>query len=346
MEDKVTKKGPLKISISPLMTLLELKKKISKEFDIPIEVQQWKLNGQEANDDKHNLMNFDVKDETAQLHLFIKEKIKNEVKNQIFSNPENSILSVSDSDDGSDSQNEKMDNDSEEGAAGGFPENIPIPAPRRNGWACALCTLINPQSRTGCLACSSLKPNKFPISKLPDELKKFLDNDKVTLPEVKAEKNDLNKQTNNRKSSELFNIPIDEVKSPIFASQALTKTYQIPPQNNIVMTAITSSPNITKNKYRGVDNFKPTSPYIFPTTEQAKPKEEVKKAAPVVKQLILKTSPDKAVPKTNENHYQQLVNLETADVVPNLEEFECTICLMPYQPRKGVVLRDCLHVFL
>lgn len=339
------------------MTLLELKKKISKEFDIPIEFQRWKLNDAEASDDKKTLMSYDVKDESGILHLFILEKVKQEPKKtelkinlskdvvseeQTFSSQEANILNISDSDDGSDTQNEKIG--SEEGAVGTSPPNK-----TENDWTCPLCTLRNPSSRPGCLACSSMKPSmrilKAEEAKKPQEIQKVAE-------KPAEQKNDLNKRTTNRKSSDLFNILVEEKKeNPLLnlAPEILSKNYQIPPQNALIMTAFTS-PNITRNKYRGVDNFHPNSPYVWKSVEHNKPSEpeiqvEVKKHAPVVTKMILKTSPEKSPSKTNENHYQQLVNLDTADVVPNLEEFECPICMVFYQPREGVVLRDCLHVF-
>lgn len=44
-------------------------------------------------------------------------------------------------------------------------------------------------------------------------------------------------------------------------------------------------------------------------------------------------------------HYQQLVNLENADLVISSEPFDCSICLVNYRGDEGVVLRDCLHTF-
>nr|CAD7570821.1 unnamed protein product [Timema californicum] len=47
----------------------------------------------------------------------------------------------------------------------------------------------------------------------------------------------------------------------------------------------------------------------------------------------------------NHQHYQQLVNLDNTDLVPNVEPFDCPVCLVPYEGREGVILRDCLHTF-
>lgn len=43
--------------------------------------------------------------------------------------------------------------------------------------------------------------------------------------------------------------------------------------------------------------------------------------------------------------YSRLVELEEQDLVPSMEAFECSICFLDVEPGKGVLLRDCLHMF-
>ena len=50
----------------------------------------------------------------------------------------------------------------------------------------------------------------------------------------------------------------------------------------------------------------------------------------------------KAAAATNLDAYKQLENL---DIIPNAENFECTICFLDTEPGDGVVLRECLHTF-
>lgn len=40
-----------------------------------------------------------------------------------------------------------------------------------------------------------------------------------------------------------------------------------------------------------------------------------------------------------------LVTLTDASVVPNLEEFECPVCMVTYDAYEGILLRDCFHAF-
>ena len=37
--------------------------------------------------------------------------------------------------------------------------------------------------------------------------------------------------------------------------------------------------------------------------------------------------------------------LDTLDVIPNAEAFECLVCFLDIEPGDGVVLRECLHTF-
>lgn len=51
-------------------------------------------------------------------------------------------------------------------------------------------------------------------------------------------------------------------------------------------------------------------------------------------------------PKTDKDqHYLQLINLDNADLVENVEAFECVICYLDIPPGGGVTLRECLHQF-
>lgn len=51
------------------------------------------------------------------------------------------------------------------------------------------------------------------------------------------------------------------------------------------------------------------------------------------------------VENKNDQHYLQLINLDNADLVENVEVFECVVCYMEIPPGEGVTLRECLHQF-
>lgn len=66
-------------------------------------------------------------------------------------------------------------------------------------------------------------------------------------------------------------------------------------------------------------------------------KRHVKKKAP---------QPNKSESKQkNDQTYLQLMDLDNADLVENVEPFECIICFLEITEREGVTLRECLHQF-
>lgn len=240
------------------------------------------------------------------------------------------------------------------------------------GWTCPLCTLINSPNRPGCIACSETRPASYIVPaayqakepyEMPVELHKSL-NDEVNLPKDKLRtaslqpKNDLNRTTVNRRSAEIFNIIItNENSSP-------KKEQQTTVQTQIVMTAFTESPNITKSRYRGVDNYNPHIKKI-PTTYKSplvvnpivKPVRATK--LPILVGVIPKrttstnsslgllqvTNTTMTTPTSSGAHYTQLLNLDNTNIVPNAESFECPVCLTEVAVGAGVVLRECIHTF-
>uniref|UniRef100_A0A182S9C5 RanBP-type and C3HC4-type zinc finger-containing protein 1 n=1 Tax=Anopheles maculatus TaxID=74869 RepID=A0A182S9C5_9DIPT len=84
-------------------------------------------------------------------------------------------------------------------------------------------------------------------------------------------------------------------------------------------------------------------------------------ASPIVRAVLLKSSSGDKAPavrfgrnglalpedgaEVTPNHYTELVNLDNADLIANIEPFECPICFGAFQPYEGIVLRDCLHSF-
>lgn len=55
------------------------------------------------------------------------------------------------------------------------------------------------------------------------------------------------------------------------------------------------------------------------------------------------TACNNSKPDQNKLNYQQLLDFENADIVPNLEEFECPVCIVEIEAYQGITLRDCLH---
>lgn len=138
-------------------------------------------------------------------------------------------------------------------------------ADNSNSWICPLCTLINDHDRPGCAVCSETRPVKFHASvvntsnsttdpQTPVKLRPIVTNS--------PHSNDLNKTSINRRSAEMFNIIIGPPASKNENIVAKPTNAPAAPKLNkqtIIAAAavITPSPNITRTKYRGVDNYNP-----------------------------------------------------------------------------------------
>ncbi|XP_070496911.1 putative leucine-rich repeat-containing protein DDB_G0290503 isoform X3 [Chironomus tepperi] len=321
--------------ISPFMTIGDLKLQISKDYYIPIEKQILSINGVEVLNDKKVLNDLGMQlDKNLKINVNASKNRKNSKKDD------------SESDD--ELQNEKIGK-LDEAIGGTVNANKQTEAKNKiedKGWECSLCTLINLPNRQQCLACSTSRPKDNKIAKLKEleyhlkvneDLRTFFEMDKVDLRPKHVEKNDLNRQSVNRKSSDLLNIFVEDKN--LFKNEILPQQQQ----NTIVMTAAITNPNITRNKYRGVDNFNPYKSYFFPKTEVAS--NQIRK--PIITNVIYKSSQNvtKEIPNKNRSHYQELVSLEISDTVPNVDKFECAICFLEIEPKAGVCLRECLHMF-
>lgn len=332
VEDGVKDISQALLDISLLMTVNDFKQKIETELKIPTNSQKLLINGKCFEDDKKLLDDCNISDDTFDVVVQRLSKPVTPAKTDLRNMPP-----VSDSDD--ETENEKVGNVN--GAVGGNFKEIAKLKIEEDGWECPLCTLINMPNRLGCLACSTSRPNSYELPtrfkeieyklKVNEDLQTFFEMDKVEIRQ-QSQKNDLNRKSNNRKSSDIFNILVDEKNPNVSVNGSNEVSLQ---------TQNISSPNITKNKYRGVDNFNPNTSYVFPKTS------DIRK--PVITSVIYKSSPTNAkettTTKVSQNHYQQLVSLDQSNIAPNLEKFECSICFMDIQPKTGAVLRECLHSF-
>lgn len=334
IKDGVNSTKDVLLGISALMTIAEFKKQVEKKFKIPSSSQKLMINEMFANKEDKSLEDFNINNEVFDVVVY-KEigSEKSSAKGNFFN-----ITTRQSSESDDETQNERVGR--VDGAAVGGDFNInPKLKIEEDGWECPLCTLINQPNRPGCLACSTTRPISYKVPshfqeieyklKVNEDLRTFFDMENVQL-RTPSVKNDLNRQSANRKSSDIFNILVEEKKT--VSAPQFTPTEQ-------QTTPTVSSPNITKNKYRGVDNFNPTS-YVFPKLSEIRVK-------PVITSVIYKSSPASAkeTVKLNQNHYQELVSLDLSHLASNSEKFECSICFMQIQPRAGAVLRECLHSF-
>lgn len=416
IEDKDTHKGPIHLQVVPTISVLELKQKVEKDFNIPIDIQRWILNNALATDDKKPLTEFNVKDKSiVYLYIVTSPPSERRPSDTKISNNEPAkapVVTI-----------EIDEIEEEEEGAKALPllrlESADPYGTLKIGWTCPLCTLINSPNRPGCVVCSETRPSTYVVPpeykmresafEMPEELRKFLADDvdeSNKLPELQLP-NDLNRKSANRKSTEIFNIIVTEkpkevaktienaepkvvvvdskpkivaattkvmdevMKGPIATKSTVLTT-------SIVMTAITTSPNITKNKYRGVDNYNPKaidavakpetsgipyrSPLVKPIRTTArlatqpldvkpyaiKPiKLSEKRILPSIIPIpkVSSTSKDGKSEARNSKHYTELLSLDKSSVVANVDAFECPVCFQKVGPGEGIVLRECIHTF-
>ncbi|XP_050078935.1 uncharacterized protein LOC126565770 [Anopheles maculipalpis] len=413
IDDKVSHKGPIRMTLAGFATLAQLKAKLYNEYQIPVAVQRWRCEDQPLEDDARTLYDYGIQSSDRALFVFIvqppvpaRDHKPSLLKQHNFSSAEIKVLSVS-----SESDGEHSDTQNDDAVLGAIA--LPTPSPRGSitkpkfeptvkemssnnettGWACPVCTLINPLDRPGCAACSEARPARYKspspveqqITVTPEDLTRYLDQQAPLAPGRKSKeptvhvqlrnppletRNDLNRiSESNRKSSDIFNIlheenktiaqsPVAPVPKPRTSDLLRPEHIQVPEQNRIVMTALAThrSPNITRSQYRGVDNFNPNS------SGMVKPERPIiTTASPIVRAVLLKSSSGDKAPavrfgrnglalpddgtEVTPNHYTELVNLDNADLIANIEPFECPICFGAFQPYEGIVLRDCLHSF-
>lgn len=251
----------------------------------------------------------------------------------------NSKYYLAEADQFSDDENgpEANDGDEEEGAKAlpisrAQSEN-PYGAIKGGTWTCPLCTLINSLEKLTCGACSKTKPTEFRIpnenKKTPIQLKKFtIIGNNLSRPNTSRaeDHSELNirhfaKKADNKQKSPppppppvIVGAAVKLTEDPGFLSKAL------------------GNPNITRNRYRGVDNYNP--------------KNFLKGSSPVrCSQIPVKQIKSPKVSAKNPLHLELLKLNNNKDVVENIEAIECPICFSDCQPGNGVVLRDCLHSF-
>lgn len=323
VKDGVRDIAKVVMNLSPLTTVNDLKRRVEENHKVPTKVQKVLISKKLIEGSNRILDDFVV---DGGIDVVVFDKTPKVKKNMITN-----FTAHQDSESDDESQNEKVG--TVEGAVGGEKPKMNI---EEDGWECPLCTLINKPDSLGCHACSTSRPTSYKVPtrfqeieyklKVNEDLRTFFDMDGIEKVEKRPpsqKKNDLNRQSVNRKSSDILNILGEEKLSEAVAAEL----------------PVVSSPNITKNKYRGVDNFNPN-------TFVAQYFNNVRK--PVITSVIYKSSSPifaKEATKSNQNHYQELVSLDSSNIAPNMERFECPICFMEIEIKAGAVLRECLHSF-
>lgn len=114
--------------------------------------------------------------------------------------------------------------------------------------------------------------------------------------------------------------------------------------------------NIIKVKYRGVCNYNPRCNPEITKMLNNKPVNPIKK--PVFNSIVNITEESsnsiadklKSISQLQKSEpvtqYIELLSLDDSmDLTKNTEVFECSVCMVDYQPLEGLILRNCLHTF-
>lgn len=71
VEDKLSHQGPFPLQLSPALTVVELKAKVEREFEIPIAVQRWILGKELAIDDAATLQQLGISTPHSPIFLYL-----------------------------------------------------------------------------------------------------------------------------------------------------------------------------------------------------------------------------------------------------------------------------------
>lgn len=122
--------------------------------------------------------------------------------------------------------------------------------------------------------------------------------------------------------------------------------------NRYTIERVPPNANIIKVKYRGVYNYNPRCNPEMSKILNNKPVNAMKKPLTIATTTSQKTVTEKLNPilevAKNEpiTQYIELLSLDDSmDLTKNAEMFECSVCLVEYQPFEGLILRNCLHTF-
>lgn len=342
-DDGEVTKEPIEIMLNPGMTVAQLKSKIKADFNHAEDMQKFIFNDAILNEDQKTLTDYGMsgggQTNPKVLKLFIvglqvDDKTREESPKRM-----NSKYYLAEADQFSDDENlpEAIEEKEEEGATA-----LPPPKPEnpygiiKGTWICPLCTLINAADKWTCSACSKTKPMDFKISaenkKAPIHLQKFtaVVANNLSRPNSSTTGADMDKDKEmNIKTTTVENVQGGKKHPPppVIVGAAVKLT-----EDPLFLTKALGNPNITRNRYRGVDNFNPKHLLKGGSTSP------VRSSQIPVKRHSTPKSP-------NALHLELLQLNNNKDVVENTATFECPICFGECQPGNGVVLRDCLHSF-
>jgi RanBP-type and C3HC4-type zinc finger-containing protein 1 len=334
VEDAVSAQGPITVEVNPAITVADLKLQIEKEFEIPVNVQKWILGKNLVSEDTITLHSQGVDVDGAQIFLYLVNPAEREAE-----------LAKTEAE----------------------PQELPKPSPP------AKIPLVLPTEPFQKGRYWNYEEDRWSFCNSDDD-----DEREVEVKQMGTEKKDepageaAGAVANEDDEWEYYYEDVD-MKAKENAEKPKPAAAQIPEQpkpkaNNFLFigkaedqkpaelkaaagpsaTAAKDPPKAVEPKVNGWEC--PVCTLVNPmerpgcvacTTERpadlgAAAAAPENTAAPANKEK------PKEEKKNNLDAYKQLENL---DIIPNAENFECTVCFLDTEPGDGVVLRECLHTF-
>ena len=307
VEDAVSAQGPIVIHVNPSITVAELKVQVEKEFEIPVDVQKWILGKQLVGEDTTTLQSQGITADGDEIYLYlVNPGEKNEEK------PDSPV--------------------SNQATA---TQKIPLLLP----------TEPNQKGRYW-----NYEMERWSFCNSDD------DDDRAE--EVKQMNGDNNNNIAGDGEDEEWEYYYDDVdlKPAEAAPKQEAGEAAVEPQPGpsgqqeavAAQPAQPAQPGQPTQVQKKVDGWEcPVCTLVNPmarpgcmacTTERP----AHLGAAAAAEAGAKEEAKPKEEQKASLDMYKQLENL---DIIPNAENFECTICYLDVEPGDGVVLRECLHTF-
>merc|ERR1719250_66295 len=333
VEDAVSAQGPIVVEVNPAITVADLKVQIETEFEIPVDVQKWILGKNLVSEDSITLHSQGVDVDGAEIFLYLVNPAEKEA---------------------------------ELAKAEAEPDELPKASPT------AKIPLLLPTEPFQKGRYWNYEEDRWSFCNSDDDDEretevKQMTNEKQIEPAAKA--GDI--VANEEDEWEYYYEDVD-IKAKENAEKPKPVTAQIPEQpkpkgNNFQFVGKPAEPKavevphggqaagpsgtVVKEQPQGVEGGWecPVCTLVNPmerpgcsacTTER--PADLGAGAAPDNQATRTNKEKPKEEKKNNLDAYKQLENL---DLIPNAENFECTVCFLDTEPGDGVVLRECLHTF-
>ncbi|GLH09616.1 RanBP-type and C3HC4-type zinc finger-containing protein 1 [Gryllus bimaculatus] len=379
VEDKVSHQGPIPLQVTPGMTVAELKQKVEQQFEIPVAVQRWILGKMLASDDNKTLEEHNVSTNGCPMFLYLVAPEGEQESDAVTAAPAEPELPEEQVAPASPAAQPPPPPPPPEKGGGWYYNHEDDRYSFCEDTESEMATDDEGDDER-----SDTSPAKLPLHQqkgMPQvpllnalnepelEVRKGKDDERENEEEEEDEDEE---EEEEEEQGELGERPVLVQPSAVIihdrpvvieapAATAIQK--DVTPANVAVAGGSANHADIGTMKLGWKCPVctlmnSPTRPgcaactterplkYVVPVEYRANvhEMERIRKEAQGDQELLEAEANAKAPPEQNE-HYQELVNLDNTDLVPNTDPFDCSVCFTPCDRHEGVVLRDCLHTF-